>query len=100
MLGLSSCEVCSILRYVYITVRHVFTGTCTCPCFREYFSLEECAGVMRYNIFGYSRVYFTLGGCMDVRMSNVICGGISTPLSLELAQMVLMGGSLQYDGFL
>ena len=57
-----------------------------CPCFREYFSLGECAGLIRYNIFSYCSIYYTLGGCMDVGMSNAICGDVVTPLSLELAQ--------------
>ena len=62
------------------------------PCFREYFSLGGCIGLRRYNIFGYCtavivvRFYFILGWCVDVRMSNAICGGVVIPLSLELAQ--------------
>ena len=32
------------------------------------------------------REYFTLGGCFGVNMSNAICVGVVTPLSMELAQ--------------
>ena len=39
-----------------------------------------------YNIFGYFTVYFTLGGCFSLGMSNAFGGGVVTPLSLELAQ--------------
>ena len=75
--------------YVCITVSHIFAGTGTCPCFREYFSLGGCTGPGIYNIFIYCttviviREYFTLGGCLGVRMSNAICGGVVTTLGLE-----------------
>ena len=65
---------------------HVLTGACTSPCFREYFSLGGCAGLGSYNIISYCTVYFTLGGCMYVVMSNAIGGGVVTPLSLESVQ--------------
>ena len=71
---------------------HVFAGTGTCSCFREYFYLGGCTGPGSYNIFIYCtaviviREYFTLGGCISVGMSNAVCGGVVTPLSLELAQ--------------
>ena len=92
------------LSHVSITVRHVLTGACTSPCFREYFSLGGCVGLGSYtnfyNIFGYCTVYFTLGDCIGLGMSNAIGGGVVTPLSLELGPMVLLGGSLQIGGFL
>ena len=65
---------------------HVLTGAGTGPCLREYFSLGGCVGLGSYNIFSYCTVYFTLGGCIGLEMSNVIGGGVVTPLSLELAQ--------------
>ena len=89
--GFSSCLVCDFLRHVSITVSHVITGACTCPCFREYFSLGGCTGPGSYNSLVYCtaviviREYFTLGSCIGVKMSNTICGGTVTPLSLELA---------------
>ena len=46
------------------------------------------------------REYFTLGGCIGVGMSNAICGSVLTPFKLGIGPMVLLGGSLQYDGFL
>ena len=46
------------------------------------------------------REYFTLGGCIGVGMSNAICGGVVTPFELGIGPMALLGGSLQYDGFL
>ena len=88
----SFCLVWSFLRHVSIAVSQVFTRTGTCSCFREYFSLGGCTGLGSYNIFVYCtaviviREYVTLWGCIGVRMSNAICGGIVTPLSLELAQ--------------
>ena len=104
MVGFSSCLVWSFLRHVCITVSHIFTGTGTCPCFGEYFSLGGCGGPGSYNIFIYYtaviviRESFTLGGCLDVGMSNAICGCHSFELGID--SMVLLGGSLQYDGFL
>ena len=32
------------------------------------------------------RDYFSLGGCISVKMSSAICSGVVTLLSLELAQ--------------
>ena len=90
MVGFSSHLMWMFLRHVSIAVRHVFAWIGNCPCFREYFSLGRCSGPGRYNIFGYCtaaiviRVYFTLGGCLHVGMSNTICGGVVTSLSLEL----------------
>ena len=60
-------------------------------CFRENFSLGGCTSPGSYNIFIYCtavimiREYFTVGGCLGVRMSNAICSGVVTPLGLELA---------------
>ena len=54
------------------------------------FSLGGCVSLgsynIFYNIFGYCIVYFTLGGCFVLEMSNAFGGGVVTPLSLELAQ--------------
>ena len=80
-------------------MRHVFAGTGTCPCFREYFSLRGRIGLGRYDIFGYCSVYFTLGGCVDVEMSDAICGGVVTPLSLELAQWYCWEGLFSMMAF-
>ena len=105
ILGFSSHLVWSFLRYVSITVRHIFAGTGTCPCFREYFSLGGCISLERYNIFGYcttviiERFYFTLGGCLDVRMSNAICGGVVTPLSFKLVQWYCWEGLFSMMAF-
>ena len=97
---LSSRALWMFLRYASIPVRHIFTGTCTSPCFREYFSLGGCAGLVSYNIFGYFRVYFTLGGCTYVVMSNAICGGVVTLVSLELAQWYCREGLFRLVLFL
>ena len=97
---LSSRALLMFLRYASIPVRHIFTGTCTSPCFREYFSLGGCAGLVSYNIFGYFRVYFTLGGCTYVIMSNAICGGVVTLVSLELARWYCWEGLFRLVLFL
>ena len=99
MLRLGSCVLWMFLRYVSITVRHVLTGADTSPCFREYFSLGGCAGLVSCNIFGYCTVYFTLGGCIGVIMSNVIGGGVVTLLSLELAQWYCWEGLFRMMAF-
>ena len=44
------------------------------------------------------RFYFTLGGCLDVRMSNAILWWCCHSFELGIVPMVLWGGSLQYDG--
>ena len=99
VLGLDSHALWMFLRYASITVRHIFTETGTCPCFREYFSLGGCTGLVSYEMFSYCRVYFTLGGCMYVIISNVICGGVVTPLSLELAQWYCWEGLFRLVAF-
>ena len=105
VVGLSSRLVFCFLRYVCITVSHVCAATGTCPCFREYFSLEGCGGPEGYNIFSYCtavivvRVYFTLGEFLGVRMSNAICVGVVTPLSLELAQWYCWEGLFSMMAF-
>ena len=92
LVGFSSHLVWSFPRCVSITMNHIFAGTGTFSNFREYFSLRGCTGPESYNIFVYCttviviREYFTLGECISVGMSNAICGGVVTPLSLELAQ--------------
>ena len=92
------------LRCVSITVSHVLTGAGTSPCLREYFSLGGCVSLesynIFYNIFGYCTVYFTSGGCIGLGMSNVFGGGVVTPFELGIGPMVLLGGSLQFGGFL
>ena len=52
-----------------------------------------------YNIFGYCTVYFTLGGCIGLGMSNNIGGGVVTPLSLELAQWYIWEGLFRMMAF-
>ena len=60
--------------------------------FQRIFLFGRITGPGSYNIFIYCtaviviRESFTLGGCLGVGMSNVIGGGVVTPLSLELAQ--------------
>ena len=52
-----------------------------------------------YNIFGYCTVYFTLGGCFVLVMSNAFGGGVVTPLSLELAQWYCWEGLFRLVAF-
>ena len=51
------------------------------------------------NIFGYCTVYFTLGGCFVLGMSNVFGGGVVTPMSLELAQWYCWEGLFRLVAF-
>ena len=99
VLGFSSCFVWSFLRYVSITVRHVFAGTGTCYCFTEYFSLGGCIGSweiqyiwLLYCLFHFGRVF----GCRNEQCYLWWC---CHSFELGIGPMVLLRGSLQYDGF-
>ena len=83
---------------------HIFAGTGTCPFQRLFFfGRMYCPG--SYNIFVYFtaviviREYFTLGGCLGVGMSNAICGGVVTPLSLKLAEWYCWEGLFSMMAF-
>ena len=76
------------------------------PCWSWYQSLSQriflfgrvCrSGKLQY--FGYCTVYFTLGGCFGLGMSNVIGDGVITPLSLELAQWYCWEGLFRLVAF-
>ena len=84
---------------------HIFAGTGTCLSFREYFSLGGCGGPVSYKIFVCCTAviviqdYFHLGGCLVIRISNVICGDVVTHLSLELDQWYCWKGLFSMKSF-
>ena len=84
------CESCPCWSWYQSLSLRIFLFGRVCQsgklqCFLQYFQLFT--------------VYFTLGGCFVLEMSNAFGGGVVTPLSLELAQWYCWEGLFRLVAF-